>query len=118
MQVERRWSMEQEFPIFEMQAELCQVLGNPIRLRIVSALKSGPKCVNELVGILKTVPQPTVSRHLGMLRMAGVLSTRRSGMEAIYEITNPKIVEVCEMMRTILAERNTRQVELLHQFEA
>jgi DNA-binding transcriptional ArsR family regulator len=109
--------MEQEYPIFEMQAQLCQVLGNSIRLRIVSALKSGPKCVNELVAILKNVPQPSVSRHLGVLRSAGVLSARRSGMEAIYEITNPKIVGVCDMMRTILAEREIRQVELLHQFQ-
>jgi DNA-binding transcriptional ArsR family regulator len=117
MLVERRWSMEQEYPIFEMQAELCQVLGNPIRLRIVSALKSGPMCVNELVAVLKNVPQPSVSRHLGVLRAAGVLSTHRNGMESIYEITNPKIVGVCDMMRTILAERNTRQAELLHQYE-
>jgi ArsR family transcriptional regulator len=109
--------MEQEYPIFEMQAQLCQVLGNSTRLRIVSALKSGPKCVNELVAILENVPQPTVSRHLAALRSVGVLSTRRSGMEAIYEITNPKIVGVCDLMRTILAERESRQVELLHQFQ-
>jgi ArsR family transcriptional regulator len=108
--------MEQEYPIFEMQAQLCQVLGNSTRLRIVSALKSGPMCVNELVALLENVPQPTVSRHLAILRSVGVLSTRRSGMEAIYKITNPKIVGVCDMMRTILAERESHQADLLHQF--
>jgi len=106
--------MEQEFPVFEMQAQLCQVLGHSIRLRIVNALKGGPLCVNDLVAALRTVPQPTVSRHLAVLRSAGVLSTHRSGMEVIYEIANPKIVGVCEMMRTILAERETRHFELLN----
>lgn len=104
--------MEQEFPVFELQAQLCQVLGNTIRLRIVSALKAGPMCVNELVAVLKTVPQPTVSRHLAVLRSAGILDTQRHGLEVIYEIANPKIVGVCEMMRTILAERQLRQSEI------
>jgi len=110
--------MDQEFIVFEMQAQLCQVLGHTIRLRIVSALKAGPKCVNALVAELKNIPQPTVSRHLAVLRSAGILSTHRQGMETIYEITNPKIVGVCEMMRTILAERESQQLELLHRIQA
>lgn len=110
--------MDQEFIVFEMQAQLCQVLGHTIRLRIVSALKAGPKCVNALVAELKNIPQPTVSRHLAVLRSAGILSTHRQGMETIYEITNPKIVGVCEMMRAILAERESQQLELLHRIQA
>jgi DNA-binding transcriptional ArsR family regulator len=110
--------MDQEFAVFEMQAQLCQVLGNTIRLRIVSALKGGPQCVNELVAILKTVPQPTVSRHLAVLRSAGVLLAHRQGMETIYEIANPKIVGVCEMMRSILAERESQQLEILHSIQS
>ncbi len=107
--------MEQDIPVFEMQAELCQVLGHSIRLRIVNALKAGPMCVNELVATLETVSQPTVSRHLNMLRSAGVLLMQRRGMEVFYEIANPKIIGVCEMMRTILAERETRQVQMFSQ---
>jgi ArsR family transcriptional regulator len=109
--------MEQEFPVFEMQAQLCQVLGHSIRLRIVNSLKAGPLCVNELVSVLKTVPQPTVSRHLSVLRSAGVLSTQRRGMEVIYEIANLKIVGVCDMMRTILAERGSQQIQILNQIQ-
>lgn len=110
--------MEPDVIIFEMQAQLCQVLGHAVRLRIVHSLKEGPKCVNNLVAVLKNVPQPTVSRHLSVLRSAGILSTRRQGMEIIYEIANPKIVGVCEMMRTILAERESQQLELLHRIRA
>lgn len=109
--------MEPDVIIFEMQAQLCQVLGHAVRLRLVHELKEGPKCVNELVAALKNVPQPTVSRHLSVLRSAGILSTHRQGMEIIYEIANPKIVGVCEMMRTILAERESQQLELLHRIQ-
>ncbi len=110
--------MEQDIVVFEMQAQLCQVLGHTVRLRIVNALKEGPKCVNELVTALHTIPQPTVSRHLAVLRSAGVLVMHRTGMEVIYAIANPKIVGVCEMMRTILAERQFEQVEILHRMQA
>ncbi|KAF0108113.1 MAG: ArsR family transcriptional regulator [Anaerolineaceae bacterium] len=110
--------MEQDLIIFEMQAQLCQVLGHAIRLRIVHTLKEGPQCVNELVAALQNIPQPTVSRHLAVLRSAGIVSTRRQGMEIIYEIATPKIVGVCEMMRTILAERESQQLELLHRIQA
>jgi DNA-binding transcriptional ArsR family regulator len=110
--------MDQEFAVFEMQAQLCQVLGNTIRLRIVHSLKGGPKCVNALVADFKNIPQPTVSRHLAVLRSAGILVAHRHGMETIYEIANPKIVGVCEMMRSILAERETLQLEILHSIQA
>ncbi len=104
--------MEQDIIIFDMQAQLCKVLGNPVRLRIVNSLKEGPKCVNEIVTALNNISQPTVSRHLSVLRSVGILSTHRQGMEVIYEITNHKIVGVCEVMRTILTERESHYLEL------
>jgi ArsR family transcriptional regulator len=110
--------MDQEFIVFEMQSQLCQVLGNTIRLRIVHALKEGPMCVNALVADLKNIPQPTVSRHLAVLRSAGILTTRRHGMETIYEIAIPRIVGVCEMMRSILAERESHQLEIVRRMQA
>jgi ArsR family transcriptional regulator len=106
--------MAQEFPVFEMQAQLYHVLGNTIRLRIVNALRDGPMCVNELVAVLQTVPQPSVSRHLAVLRSAGVLSTRRHGMEVVYTIASPKILGVCEMMHSILAERESKNFAILN----
>ena len=105
--------MEQDHLVFEMQAQLCQALGHAVRLRIVHALKEGPRCVNSLVTELQDIPQPTVSRHLAVLRSAGVLFTERKGMEVIYHIANPKIVGVCEMMRTILADRELYQLHII-----
>ena len=104
--------MEQDLVIFEMQAELCKVMGHAVRLRIVHILKDGPKCVTDLVNALVNVAQPTVSRHLSIFRSAGVLTTRRDGTEAIYEIANPRIIGVCETMRTILAERESQYNDL------
>ena len=104
--------MNHEIQIFEMQAQLCQSLGHTIRLRIIHTLKEGPKSVNEIAAILDA-SQPSISRHLAVLRSTGILTATRKAQEVIYEITNPKVVEVCEMMRSILAERESLQFDLL-----
>ncbi len=77
-------------------------------------MKDGPKCINEVLAAQKTGSQPNLSRHLSVLRSVRVLSTHQQGMENIYEIANPKIVGNCELMRTILADGESYQMELLH----
>ena len=105
--------MNQELMIFEMQARLCQSLGHSIRLRIIHTLKQGPKSVNDLAALVN-VSQPTISRHLSVLRSNGILTAHRKGAEIYYEISNPKVIQVCEMMHLILVERETMQLDLLH----
>ena len=108
--------MKHEPDIYDMQAQLCHSLSNAVRLRIIHSLKDAPKSVNEISGMVGE-SQPTVSRHLAVLRSAGLLTARRKAQEVFYEITNPKVVEVCEMMRCILAEREALQLDLLHRIQ-
>ena len=99
--------------IFDLQAKLCQTLGQPVRLKIINLLKTGPQCVTSIAENID-VPQPTVSRHLTVLRSAGILSRERKGAEVFYGITSPKIVEVCEMMREVLAEQESHHMEIFN----
>ena len=59
------------------------------RLRILSLLRDGELCVGDIVEILQ-VPQPRVSRHLGHLKKAGLVLTRKSGTWVYYSLTRPK----------------------------
>ena len=58
------------------------------RLRILSLLRGGELCVGDIVDILQ-VPQPRVSRHLGHLRKAGLVSARKSGLWMHYSLGKP-----------------------------
>jgi len=69
----------------EAMAELFRVLGEKNRLRILFELEEGELNVSELCKRLK-VPQPTVSHHLGILRVSGLLTNRRSGKEVFYAL--------------------------------
>jgi ArsR family transcriptional regulator len=59
------------------------------RLRILSLLRGGELCVGDIVDILQ-VPQPRVSRHLGHLRKAGLVTARKSGLWMHYSLAKPK----------------------------
>ena len=59
------------------------------RLRILSLLRDGELCVNDIVEVLQ-VPQPRVSRHLGHLRKAGLVIARKSGLWIHYSLAPTK----------------------------
>jgi len=89
--------------IFQLHAEICKTLSNPIRLEILSRLRDGKKSVNEIAS-LTGVRQATVSQHLAVLRQRGVVSTRREGINVYYDVANPKITRACDLMREVLFE--------------
>ena len=66
-------------------AEQLKALGEPLRLRIVSALRAGPQSVSELAETLD-VELVTVSHHLGILRSARLVQTKRKGRFILYSL--------------------------------
>lgn len=63
-------------------------VADPTRLRILNLLAAGELCVCDVVDIL-ALPQPTVSRHLGLLRRAGLVSAMRLWKFAHYRLAEP-----------------------------
>lgn len=89
-------------------------MGHAIRLEIVHILRDEPKRVGDLVQILE-LPQPTVSRHVSVLRSAGILAQKRGQGGLFYQITNPKIIGVCDLMREVLTEQYAQESQLIDQ---
>lgn len=67
-------------------AEIFKALADPTRLDILRVIvtQSGPVCACDIVEQFD-LSQPTISHHLKVLRDAGLLSSRRSGLWSIYE---------------------------------
>lgn len=74
----------------ERTAALLAALAHPIRLRIVCGLLSGACTVTPMVDCLG-VPQALVSRHLAVLRDAGVVVAVREGRRQVYRVANPAV---------------------------
>jgi len=95
---------------FEMQSRLCQAMGHAARLHILHILRDGPQHVSSLTRAMG-LSQAALSRHLAVLRNSGLVTVQRLGRENIYQLANPKIVVICDLMRQILAEQFARQAE-------
>ncbi len=61
------------------------VLAEPNRLRIIELLREHPRTVNEIVDALG-LPQPLVSKHLRVLREAGMVQVRPRAQQRVYEL--------------------------------
>jgi DNA-binding transcriptional ArsR family regulator len=64
-------------------AEQLKALSEPIRIRIVHALRQGPLAVSDLSELLEA-EMVTVSHHLGILKHAGIVEAERDGRFIYY----------------------------------
>jgi DNA-binding transcriptional ArsR family regulator len=85
---------------YDFKAEFFKVLANPLRIRLLDALRDGPRSVNELCRLLKA-EQATVSQHLGILRARNFVRTERRGTTILYEVVDPAIWKLLDSAREI-----------------
>jgi len=79
---------------------LFRALGDETRLRMVAMLAHGELCVCHLEKALD-LPQPSVSRQLGILRMAGVVEARREGTWVYYKLAEQAHAAVQRVLATL-----------------
>jgi DNA-binding transcriptional ArsR family regulator len=84
-------------PLAALIAERFRVLGEPMRIRILDRLREGDATVGELAEALGT-SQQNVSKHVGVLSRAGVVSRERDGNAVRCAIADPGVVALCEQV--------------------
>jgi DNA-binding transcriptional ArsR family regulator len=84
-------------PLVEVIAERFRVLGEPMRIRLLDALREAPASVQELQ-VATNASQQNVSKHLGVLLRSGLVSRRKEGNFSLYEIADEGVFELCEQV--------------------
>jgi len=79
----------------KIRAEILKALAHPVRVLIVDALTDGDRCVCEL-NALVDIDQSNISRHLAVLKRAGIVSERRDGMRVFHHLDTPCILKAFE----------------------
>lgn len=93
-------------PAVEPLVRVFRALGDETRLRLVVLLSAGELCVCHLVAALE-LPQPLVSRHLSVLRSAGLARSRREGGWVYYGLVpqaEPAIARILRELAAAVAE--------------
>lgn len=80
--------------------ELMKLLADDTRLTSVVAIRQGPRCVCDLMSLL-TLSQPKVSRHLAILREAGLVTTERRGQWVYYSLANDLPEWITQIIETL-----------------
>ena len=84
-------------PLVELVAQRFRVIGEPMRIRILDALRDGPLTVNELTLRLGGTQQ-NVSKHVGVLAEAGIVARERDGNHVRCSIADESVFELCELV--------------------
>lgn len=95
-----------------LHESVCTAVGETRRIQILYALHNAPQNVSTLAEILQT-SQPTISRHLSILRKSGMVTAERDGSAMIYSLSEPRIIDIIDQMRTILRDILSKQVDSL-----
>jgi ArsR family transcriptional regulator len=82
-------------------SRLFKALGDETRLRIVALLSHGELCVCHIEDAL-AISQPNASRHLGILRNAGIVEPRRNGNWVYYRLVEQTEEECRRHMKTLV----------------
>jgi DNA-binding transcriptional ArsR family regulator len=83
--------------LVELIARRFQLLGEPSRIRLLDQLRDGEASVRELADKLE-MNQQNVSKHLGLLADAGVLTRRKDGTQVYYRIADSAVFDLCEQV--------------------
>ena len=96
-----------------LHADVCQALADPKRILILYALADEPRCVNKLAEAFHA-PQPTVSRHLKVLREQRLVAAERDGANIRYSLVDHRVVDALDALRAVLLGTLAQQAELAH----
>ena len=81
----------------DLIAQRFRVLGEPMRIKLLDHLREGDATVSELQQALGA-SQQNVSKHLGILHNAGMVTRTKDGNHTRYSISDEGVFELCEQV--------------------
>jgi DNA-binding transcriptional ArsR family regulator len=98
--------------INQLHADFCSALADSTRLILLYALADGSRNVTELTQDLNQ-PQPTISRHLKILRDRGMVVATRQGTMVEYTLADHRVIDALDILRSIMRDSIQKRASLL-----
>ena len=99
-----RKSLPADAMVFRLKADLLKALAHPVRLAVLERLKDGEAPVGSMVRELG-VEQSSLSRHLALLRQAGLLDSRQERLQVFYRVKDREIYRLLGPVADMLRRR-------------
>lgn len=98
--------------IQEMRAAVFNALAHPLRIKILEKLREGPCCVCNIIPCVGG-EQSNVSHHLAILRKSNIVRSEKRGIEVWYEVTDPTIFDILDLMSSCVLTNLKRSKNIL-----
>ena len=102
----------ERFDGFEIRASILKAMAHPTRLFIIDELSSGEKCVCELTDMIG-VDTSTVSKHLSLLKGAGIVTDRKEGLKVYYSIAIPCALDFFGCVDKVIKTTAEKRLKLI-----
>lgn len=99
--------------LFEARAKIMKAMAHPTRLFIIEQLSRGERCVCELTDLIGA-DVSTVSRHLALLKNAGIVKDEKRGAQVYYRLRCACVLNFFVCIEGILKETAKSQMALVH----
>jgi DNA-binding transcriptional ArsR family regulator len=83
--------------LVDLIAQRFRVIAEPMRIKLLDHLRDGAATVGELTAALGT-SQQNISKHLGVLHQAGIVSRTKEGASTRYAIADESVFALCELV--------------------
>ena len=97
---------------FEAKAKVLKALAHPTRLWITEQLASGEMCVCEFADVIQA-DFSTISKHLSVLKQAGVVADEKRGKQVYYSLKFPCLLKFTDCIESVIKVQAQAQAELL-----
>ncbi len=97
---------------YEARASIIKAMAHPSRLLIIDELKKQDRCVGELTDMIGA-DTSTVSKHLSVLKNAGIVSDTRKGTAVYYTLLCPCILDFIGCIEDVIESNTNKHLEIL-----
>jgi DNA-binding transcriptional ArsR family regulator len=104
---------ESEKRLFTARAQVLKALAHPTRLWMAEKLVSGERCVCEFVDEIDA-DVSTISKHLSVLRHAGIVADEKRGKQVYYTLRVPCVLNFISCVESVIASNAAAQAELVN----
>ena len=91
--------------VFKLKAQVAKALAHESRLIILDALRERDLCVGELADLVEG-GQATASKHLSVLKNAGIVTDRKEGNKVFYHLETPCVLDFFQCAMEVIQRRS------------
>jgi len=92
----------------EIRAKIIKAMAHPVRLMVIDFLKTGESSFSDIFDLFQ-LDKSTVSKHLLVLKEAGIVSSRKSGADMIYKLEVPCVTDFFSCVTAVINSNVKKQ---------